>query len=315
MTTTATDELDELEQARRDERTTLEREQGLDAGGRLLDPGPAAPAYVKVCDRFTAEGEVCGATISSADYLDEPDPEKSARAAWARHVRFEHPKDETTREARKNKTKRDAKPSTEQPSAPTPPPSSTPSSSRAETYSNAIAQYVFMAYLIPGTPVDDFDLSVVTKGSPMLGAGLAGIAERQKVIRQLLDVMLGEGGGPYGQTLMAALAIAAPIMAHHGHLSPEVGARWGQIIGILEVPPPPTRPAPSVGAPTTPEEGPVAPEEVAHLDDDAFGEPPAYTFPTDLPDTPTGEFTPLGSDEPTFAPDGARVDDAAHAFA
>lgn len=318
MTTTPIDdELDELEQARRDELADD------DAGERMFDIPKTAPAYLKVCDRLTPEGEVCGATISSDDYLEADDPAKSAAAAWARHVRIDHPKDTTAREkaAAKKAAKREKAPSTEAP--PAPPRAAVPSTERATMYGNAIAQYAFMAYLVPSTPVDQFDLSVFTAGAPMLGGGLAGIAERHKVARQLLDSILGEGGGPYGATLMAALAIAAPIMAHHGHLSPEVGARWGQVIGIVEVPPPPTRPAPSSGAPTTAEAGPAAPEERTELDDDAFGEAPVDprnaspdVWPSDLPETPSGEFTPLGADEPTFARDAVRDDaTAAHAFA
>lgn len=315
MTATDVDELEELEQAR--------RERDDDAGEKLLEVPITAPAYLKVCDRLTPEGEVCGRTISSADYADADNPVASASAAWARHVRIDHPKDETTRQKAANKSKakrdkappraqRDDEPAGEQ-APPTPPPLSR--TSRGDAYAHAIASYAFMAWLVPGTPIDDFDLAVINAGAPMLGQGLGGIADRQRIVRQVLDVILGEGGGPYGLTLTAALAIAAPIMAHHGHLSPEVGRRFGTVIGILEVPPPPTRPAPSEGAPTAPDAGPVAPVDEERLGDDAFGEAPVDprnaepdAWPSDLPATPSAAFTPLGADEPTFARDGVRDD-------
>lgn len=292
-----TDELDDELDARADAGEEPER---------LLEVPITAPAYLKVCDKLTPAGEVCGETISSADFADADNPEGSARAAWARHVRFEHPKDGApAKPPRAKKAKGDKAPSSSSPVG-------TPSADgkRAEQYAQGIASLAMMAWLTPGVPLDDFDLGTITTGAPMLCNALDELGERHKVVRQTLDLILVGGGGPYTQCLFAVLAIAGPIAAHHGFVPLDVGARWGTLIGVAEVPPPQPRPAPSPSAPTTPESEPAAPDAATEWVPDPPGSAPAWS--TDEP-TPTAEFEPLrGNGEVLHVP---SPDDAALATA
>lgn len=315
MTTVIDDELDDLAESRaRDTRTEAERAAGLEDDARLLDPGEPAPAFVKVCDKLNAAGEVCGETISSADYADAENPLGSARAAWARHVRFEHPKDGSApasdKPASARKPRGDKAPSTAAGNVGTP----SPDGKRAEAYAQGLASFAMMAWLTPGVPVDDFDLAVMTNGAPMLCNALDDIGERHAIVRQTLDLILVGGGGPYTQLLFAALAIAGPIAAHHGFVPVDVGARWGTLIGVAEVPPPQPRSAPSASAPTTPESEPTAPADAGEpVDDHRTEQERVLADWSPDPATPTAVFEPLtGDGGPVVV---ASPDDAALAHA
>lgn len=288
------------------------------AGDRLVDVPITAPAFVRVCDRIKPDGEVCGETISSADYAESEDSEKSARAAWARHVRMEHPKDGGPSRPSRKKDKRPARERVaDEPIAPELP--KVPHGG-AEAYASGIAMLAMVAWLTPGTPVDDFDHACIVAGAPNLGGQLDALADRHKVVRQALDLILVGGGGPYMGTMFAVLAIAGPIAEHHGLVPAGVGSRWGTLIGVAEVPPPAPR-SPSSTGDAVPH---TAPSDVPPHVDGATATEPAVTdhpnapgadgvvavFPSE-PATPSAAFVPMGDDGAIAVNGGVPSHDAA----
>lgn len=322
MTDTTTEQLDALE---RGDVPSGDDANGAASGqppdGALFDTEPMrVPEFMRVCDALLTDGSVCGFTVSSDDseYADSDNPANSARAAWARHRRFEHPKDGAPVQPEGAKRKRVRKPRGEKaPSqAASANTSAAGSASRTEQYAGGIAGLAMFAWLTPGVPVDDFDLSVLTKGAPNLAAALDGLGERHAIVRQACDLILVGGGGPYTATLMAVLAIAGPIAAHHGFLPADVGARFGTLIGVLEVPSPEPRPVPPARAPTTPGAGPAAPADDESAESAGYVVDPGEAIPAYLTDPPTpgAEFTPMTGDGPVDVNGGVSSADA-HAFA
>lgn len=319
MTDATTAELDAL--AAGDVASTGDDVSGATSGqppdGALFDTEPMrVPEFIRVCDALLTDGSVCGFTVSSddAEYAENDNPAGSARAAWARHRRFEHPKDGGPAEPAKKTRKRAPreKAPTQAASAQA---SSSSSASRAEQYAGGIAGLALFAWLTPGVPIDDFDLSVLNAGAPTLANALDGLGDRHAIVRQACDLVLVGGGGPYTATLMAVLAIAGPIAAHHGFLPADVGARFGTLIGVLEVPSPEPRPVPPARAPTTPGEGPAAPADDTDTGAGYVVDPgeAIAAYLTDPP-TPGAAFTPMTGDGPVDVNGGVSSADAA-AFA
>lgn len=215
------------------------------AGPELEEP--TRQPWMRVCDKLNDRGEVCGATFSEADFPDARNPQAKAASTYAAHVRFEHTpntprgrqrkrrgesdEDFAARmDARADAPSGDAAPRARRAAAPPAP------TARADQYAQGLASLALMAYMA-APAFDDFDLDVCTRGAPVVAPPLAAIAEQHAAVAAALDLVLGGGAGsPYVALFMAALSVAAPIAAHHGVLPPEVGARFGVVIGVAEVP-------------------------------------------------------------------------------
>lgn len=132
--------------------------------------------------------------------------------------------------------KGDDKPS--RPAAPKPKAVTSPSpalrTDRAKAYGQSIATYALMLHLVGGRVFDNYDLDVVTKGSPRLGSGLAAVGEKHEAVRNVCDmIFLGGDGGAYVELILALAMVAVPIAAHHGWLPAPTGERFGAMLGAM----------------------------------------------------------------------------------
>lgn len=75
---------------------------------------------------------------------------------------------------------------------------------------------------------DAFDGQVVMAGSPNLAKALSDVASRDPKVRRSLERVLSSMG--WGSVLIAAMAIGAPIMAHHGMLPSSVVENMGRMM-------------------------------------------------------------------------------------
>jgi hypothetical protein len=81
--------------------------------------------------------------------------------------------------------------------------------------------------VIPGlchliATVDSYDAQVVANGSPALCVALVRVAPRHPWLKTILDTLAM--GGDYGELSRAALAIAVPLLVHHGVIPiPSIG--------------------------------------------------------------------------------------------
>jgi hypothetical protein len=220
---------------------------------------------VHVCAHIT-DGEVCGASFDTAAKLNM-------------HVQGKHRdrSNDKPREAGGRKTA-DKKPGRARTTKAAPKAAaaqaSAPRTDRAMLYTSSIATFALGAYVVV-PPFDGFDLEVVTKSAPNVGAAFAQVAENDKRIAAALDMALGGGtGGVYLQLLLAMAVPVAVILAHHGVIPSAAGAKFGEMLGMVvpapagEPAPTPEQPAPDGSTPTyrpedhDPTKGPVSAEDV-----------------------------------------------------
>lgn len=196
--------------------TAADVSRGTSQNGEGDEGGEAPRADLFVCD-WIDDGKVCGADFDSKSKLNA-------------HTMGKHKRTESMGKGggRKPSGKADAKPSR---------PTSRPAPfDRPTVYTQGIATLALGAHLtLP--KFDAIDLDIVNKGAGSLASALDATGQRHAVVREACDLILGAGpGGPYLQLLLAALAIAAPILAHHGMLPPSTGERFGAVIGAVNIP-------------------------------------------------------------------------------
>lgn len=224
-----------------------------------------APQRTYVCDKLKEDGSVCGETFTKPNEL-------------GRHSATVHPgqggkkaREERDRRARRAAEKAEGttaaaasgdRPPTGQ--RPTPPkaPAKVPVS-RAEQYAQGLGAIALIGYV--GHVVDEWESGCIAKGAPAIAAPLAQVAEAHPALRQVCDLLLGGGGGgPYAQLVFAVLGVAAPIAAHRGWVPASVGERFGQMIGVMDIPvverPPEVIGEPEPGAPAEAEPAADTPE-------------------------------------------------------
>jgi hypothetical protein len=217
---------------------------------------------VHVCAFIDGTGDVCGASFDTAAKLNMHTQGKhrdrsndKPREAGGRKTADKKP-------GRARATKTAPKAAAAQASA--------PRTDRAMLYTSSIATFALGAYVVV-PPFDGFDLEVVTKSAPNVGAALAQVAENDKRVAAALDMALGGGtGGVYLQLLLAMAVPVAVILAHHGAIPSAAGAKFGEMLGVV-VPAPASEPAPTPeqSAPDgynpadhDPTKGPVSAEDV-----------------------------------------------------
>jgi hypothetical protein len=191
---------------------------------------------VHVCAFIDGAGEVCGASFDTAAKLNMHTQGKhrdrsndKPREAGGRKTADKKP-------GRARATKAAPKAAAAQASA--------PRTDRAMLYTSSIATFALGAYVVV-PPFDGFDLEVVTKSAPNVGAALAQVAENDKRVGAALDMALGGGtGGVYLQLLLAMAVPVAVILAHHGVIPAAAGAKFGEMLGVV-VPAPAGEPAPT----------------------------------------------------------------------
>lgn len=220
-----------------------------------------APPKVYVCDKLTDDQTVCGEAFSTPSELGRHSAKehpgqggKKAQAERERRARRAAERaGETAAAAGSSPDRPPTQPKAKAPSAPTKAPAS-----RAESYAQGIGALALFGYV--GHVIDEWESGCIAKGAPAIAAPLAQVAEAHPALRQVCDLILGGGGGgPWAQLAFAVLGVGAPIAAHRGWVPEEVGRRFGQMIGVMDIPvlapPEPEAPAPEPEAeqPDTPE--------------------------------------------------------------
>lgn len=186
-----------------------------------------APGDVFVCETIDAKtNSVCGETFDTQGKLNQH--------AWQRHRIRKAVEDKAPRKKKRSgtnasRTKSRTQAVTETPGA---------TMDRTSAYTAGLGMIALGLYLAPG-PFDEYDLSVLNGGAPGLAAALDAVGERNPVVRDTCDLILGGGaGGPYAALIFAVLGIAGPILSHHGVLPASVGERFGGAIGAPPAPVP-----------------------------------------------------------------------------
>lgn len=197
-------------------------------------PGEELPAPLHVCDWVEENGEVCAADFDTASKLNahKMGKHKRTESMGRGGGRTKNPPKDAP-------PKRKSAPRVSRASATNKAPFDRPAA-----YTSGLSTLALGAFLtVP--KFDAFDLQAVNAGAPGLANALDAMGEQHKAVREACDLILAGGtGGPYLQLLLAALAIAAPILAHHNLLPQTAGERFGALVGT-QMPAPEPAPAPA----------------------------------------------------------------------